>query len=97
MGKVCICGAGGLDIDYDKKTVTVDGHTYREGDFLSIDGTAGTVYAGQLKPAPSEIISGLINGDKNAQKTEKFRNYSQLMKWCDQATRMQVRTNADNP
>jgi pyruvate,orthophosphate dikinase len=97
MGKVCICGAGGLDIDYDKKTVTVDGHTYREGEFLSIDGTAGTVYAGQLKPAPSEIISGLINGDKDAQKTEKFRNYSQLMKWCDQATRMQVRTNADNP
>jgi len=97
MGKVCICGAAALEIDYDKKTVTVAGHTYKEGDFLSIDGTAGTVYAGQLKTAPSEIISGLINGDKAAQATEKFKNFAQLMKWCAGATRLQVRTNADNP
>ncbi|MFM8470005.1 MAG: pyruvate, phosphate dikinase, partial [Limisphaerales bacterium] len=97
MGKVCICGAAALEIDYDKKTVTVAGHTYKEGDFLSIDGTAGTVYAGQLKTAPSEIISGLINGDKAAQATEKFKNFAQLMKWCAAATRLQVRTNADNP
>jgi len=97
MGKVCICGASALEIDYDKKTVSVDGKTYKEGDFLSIDGTAGTVYAGQLKTAPSEIISGLINGDKAAQKTEKFKNFAQLMKWCSQYSRLQVRTNADNP
>jgi len=97
MGKVCICGASALEIDYDKKSVTVDGKTYREGDFLSIDGTAGTVYAGQIKTAPSEIISGLLNGDKAAQKTEKFKNFVQLMKWCSQYSRLQVRTNADNP
>ncbi|MBM3902885.1 MAG: pyruvate, phosphate dikinase [Verrucomicrobia bacterium] len=97
MGKVCICGASALEIDYDKKTVSVDGKTYKEGDFLSIDGTAGTVYAGQIKTAPSEIISGLINGDKAAQKTEKFKNFAQLMKWCSQYSRLQVRTNADNP
>jgi len=97
MGKVCICGASGLEIDYDKKSVTVDGKTYHEGDFLSIDGTAGTVYAGQIKTAPSEIIAGLLNGDKTAQKTEKFKNFAQLMKWCSQFSRLQVRTNADNP
>ncbi|MFZ9853491.1 MAG: pyruvate, phosphate dikinase, partial [Limisphaerales bacterium] len=97
MGKVCICGASALEIDYDKKSVTVDGKTYREGDFLSIDGTAGTVYAGQIKTAPSEIIAGLLNGDKAAQKTEKFKNFAQLMKWCSQFSRLQVRTNADNP
>jgi len=97
MGKVCICGASALEIDYDKKTVSVDGKTYREGDFLSIDGTAGTVYAGQIKTAPSEIIAGLLNGDKTAQKTEKFKNFAQLMKWCSQFSRLQVRTNADNP
>ncbi|NBR84711.1 MAG: pyruvate, phosphate dikinase [Proteobacteria bacterium] len=97
MGKVCICGAAALEIDYDKKTVTVGDQTFKEGDFLSIDGTAGTVYAGQLKTAPSEIISGLINGDKAAQATEKFKNFTQLMKWCAQSTRLQVRTNADNP
>ena len=97
MGKVCVCGAAAVQIDYDKKTTTIAGHTFKEGDFLSIDGTAGTVYAGQIKTAPSEIVAGLLNNDKAAQKTEKYQNYVQLMKWCSQATRLQVRTNADNP
>jgi pyruvate,orthophosphate dikinase len=97
MGKVCVCGAASLHVDYDKKTVTVDGQTFNEGDFLSIDGTLGVVYAGQIKTAPSEIVAGLIHGDKAAQATEKFKNYNQLMKWCAQATRMSVRTNADTP
>jgi len=97
MGKVCVCGAAALHVDYDKKTVTVDGQTFKEGDFLSIDGTSGLVYGGQIKTAPSEIVAGLINGDKAAQATEKFKNYAQLMTWCAKATRMSVRTNADNP
>jgi len=97
MGKVCICGASALHIDYDKKTVGVSGETFHEGDFLSIDGTAGTVYAGQIATAPSEIITGLIHGDKAAQKTEKFKNFKQLMDWCSKITRLEVRTNADNP
>jgi len=97
MGKVCVCGAAALQVDYDKKTVSVAGQTFNEGDFLSIDGTAGTVYAGEIKTAPSEIISGLIDGDKAAQATEKFKSFNQLMKWCAQFSRLQVRTNADNP
>jgi pyruvate,orthophosphate dikinase len=97
MGKVCICGASALQVNYDGPSVTVDGQTFNEGDFLSIDGTAGTVYAGQIKTAPSEIIAGLLHGDKAAQATEKFKSFNQLMKWCDQATRLQVRTNADTP
>src|ERR1039457_5806556 len=96
-GKVCICGAAGVLIDYDKQTVTISGQTFKEGDYLSIDGTAGTVYAGEVKTAPPEIISGLLHGDKAAQATEKFKNYNQLMKWCSQFTRLQVRTNADTP
>ncbi|MBC7366289.1 MAG: pyruvate, phosphate dikinase [Undibacterium sp.] len=97
MGKVCVCGAASLQVDYDKKTVTIEGQTFAEGDFLSIDGTIGVVYAGQIKTAPSEIVAGLINGDKAAQQTEKFKSYVQLMKWCAQATKLQVRTNADTP
>jgi len=97
MGKVCVCGASSLEVDYNAKTVTVAGQTFQEGDFLSIDGTIGAVYAGQIKTAPSEIIAGLINGDKAAQATEKFKSYSQLMKWCAKATRLSVRTNADTP
>src|SRR6185295_13509469 len=90
MGKVCVCGAASLQVDYDKKTVSADGQTFNEGDFLSIDGTAGTVYAGEIKTAPSEIIAGLLHGDKAAQATEKFKSYAQLMKWCSQATRLSV-------
>ena len=97
MGKVCVCGAAAVHIDYDKKTANIDGQTFNEGDFLSIDGTSGLVYAGQIKTAPSEIVSGLLNGDKAAQKTEKYKNYVQLMDWCKKATRMSVRTNADTP
>jgi len=97
MGKVCVCGAAALHVDYDKKTVSVSGTVYNEGDFLSIDGTIGAVYAGQIKTAPSEIITGLLHGDKTAQATEKFKSYVQLMKWCAQATKLSVRTNADTP
>jgi len=64
---------------------------------MSIDGTAGKVYAGKVKTAPSEIVAGLINGDGAAKKTEKFKSFQQLMQWCDDASRMDVRTNADTP
>ena len=97
MGKVCVCGASAVHIDYERKTASIAGQTFGEGDYLSIDGTSGTVYAGQIKTAPSEIIAGLLNNDEAAKKTEKFRSYAQLMKWCSQATRLQVRTNADTP
>jgi len=98
MGKVCICGASALHIDYAKKTVSVGKQVFKEGeDFLSIDGTSGTVYAGQLASAPSEIITGMLHGDKAAQKTEKFKAFNQLMTWCSKAARLEVRCNADNP
>lgn len=97
MGKVCVCGAAGVEINYDKKTVTASGKTFKEGEYMSIDGTSGTVYGGELKTAPSEIIAGIVSGDKSSQKTEKFKSFVQLMKWCEQATRMSVRTNADTP
>jgi pyruvate,orthophosphate dikinase len=97
MGKVCVCGASGVEVDYNKKTVKAGGKTFKEGDFLSIDGTAGTVYGGQLATEPSEIITGLIFNKKSSQATEKYKNFVQLMNWCSQATRMGVRTNADTP
>jgi pyruvate,orthophosphate dikinase len=97
MGKVCVCGAAAVEVDYGARTVTVDGHTYKEGDWMSIDGTAGKVFAGKVKTAPSEIVAGLIDGDEAARKTEKFKSFQQLMKWCSQASRMSVRTNADTP
>jgi pyruvate,orthophosphate dikinase len=97
MGKVCVCGASALHIDYDRRTLTVDGKTYNQGDYLSIDGTAGTVCAGEVKTAASEVVQGLLEGDKEARASRTFSNFNQLMKWCAQATRMVVRTNADTP
>src|SRR4030095_8658409 len=97
MGKVCVCGASALEVDYQARTVKVEGKTFKEGDWMSIDGTVGKGYAGQVKTAPSEIVAGLIDGDETARKTEKFKNFQQLMKWCSEATRMVVRTNADTP
>jgi pyruvate,orthophosphate dikinase len=97
MGKVCVCGAAAIDVDYQARAVTVAGQTFREGDWMSIDGTAGKVYAGEVKTAPSEIVAGLLQGHAASKTTEKFRNFQQLMKWCSVATRMVVRTNADTP
>ena len=97
MGKVCVCGAAALHVDYDSRSLKVGDTVYNEGDFLSIDGTSGTVFAGELKTAPAEVLQGLLHGDKEAQKGGTYKNFVQLMKWCEQATRMEVRTNADTP
>ena len=97
MGKVCVCGASALHVDYNKKTLKVDGQTFNEGDFLSIDGTAGEVYAGEVKTAASEVIQVLIEKSLKPNQSKTYQNFAQLMSWCGKATRMEVRTNADNP
>ena len=97
MGKVCICGAGTLQIDYATKTLTADGVTYKEGDFLSINGTVGNVYAGQLPTAASEIVQVLVEKTLDGKKSETYGMYATLMNWCSKVTKLQVRTNADTP
>jgi pyruvate,orthophosphate dikinase len=97
MGKVCVCGAAAMQIDYAAKTMTVDGVTYKEGDFLSINGTAGEVYAGQIPTAASEIVQVLIEKSLDGKKSQTYQNFQKLMGWCSKVTRMQVRTNADTP
>ena len=81
MGKCCVSGAGALDIDYKNKTVDVDGTLLREGDYISINGTTGEVYVGQVETKAAEL-----SGD-----------FADLMKLADKYTRLQVRTNADTP
>jgi pyruvate, orthophosphate dikinase len=97
MGKVCVCGASALQVDYHSKTLTVNGQVFNEGDHLSIDGTSGTVYAGSVKTAPSEVIQVLVQKSLNPKDSPTYQNFAQLMKWCSQVTRMDVRTNADTP
>jgi pyruvate,orthophosphate dikinase len=97
MGKVCVCGAGALQIDYATKTLTADGVTYKEGDFLSINGTLGNVYAGQLPTAASEIVQVLVEKSLDGKQSDTYTKFATLMNWCSKVTKLQVRTNADTP
>ena len=97
MGKVCVCGAGALQIDYTAKTMTVEGVTYKEGDYLSINGTLGNVYSGQLPTAASEIVQVLVEKSLDPKASPTYQMFKKLMEWCGKVTRLQVRTNADTP
>src|SRR6185312_16189881 len=97
MGKVCVCGAAALQIDYSAKTMTVDGQTYKEGDFLSISGTVGEVYPGEIKTAASEVVQVLVEKSLDPKDSPTYQNFKKLMDWCSKVTRLQVRTNADTP
>src|ERR1700737_917926 len=55
MGKVCVCGASGIQIDYQKRTLSANGTTLAQGDYISIDGTAGEVFAGEVTTAPPAL------------------------------------------
>ena len=81
MGKCCVSGAGAIQVDYKAKTVKIEGVTYKEGDYISLNGTTGQVYAGEIPTKAAEL-----SGDFKA-----------LMDLCDKYTHLQVRTNADTP
>ncbi len=97
MGKVCVCGASALQIDYATKTMTVQGVVYKEGDWLSINGTLGSVYAGQLPTAASEIVQVLVEKSLDPKNAPVYQMFKKLMDWCSKVTKLQVRTNADTP
>jgi len=97
MGKVCVCGASALNIDYSAKTMAVNGDLFKEGDFISISGTAGEVYPGELKTAASEIVQVLVEKSLEAKDSAAFQMFKKLMDWCAKVTKLQVRTNADTP
>jgi pyruvate,orthophosphate dikinase len=97
MGKVCVCGAGELRIDYTTRTVSVDGSTYKEGDFISIDGTAGEIYPGEIRTAPSEVVQVLIAHTLDLGQSPTCQNFLKLMEWCTAAAKLSVRANADTP
>ena len=97
MGKVCVCGAAALQIDYAAKTMSVNGSSYKEGDYLSISGTVGEVYPGEIKTAASEVVQVLVEKSLDAKESQTFQMFKKLMDWCAKVTKLQVRTNADTP
>jgi len=97
MGKVCVAGCGDLDIDYKKKTIKVKGKTIKEGGYVSIDGTTGEVFAGEIKTIPSEILRVLIDKTLKPERSQIYKDFALLMKWADEFRRLGIRTNADQP
>jgi pyruvate,orthophosphate dikinase len=99
MGKVCVAGAGNLDIDYLLKTARVKGKTMevREGDYISIDGSTGEVIIGMLETKPSEVLQVLIDKTMKPAESRIYRYYDKFMGWVDKNREMEVRTNADQP
>ena len=81
MGKCCVSGAGAIMIDYKSRIVEIDGKVLHEGDYISLNGSTGEVYYGEVKTKPAEVT-----GD-----------FAELMKLCKKYTKLVVRTNADTP
>jgi pyruvate,orthophosphate dikinase len=97
MGKVCVAGCGDLDIDYKKKTISVNGKTIREGEYISIDGTTGEVFSGEIKTIPSEILRVLVDKTLRPSQSQVYQDFALLMKWADETRKLGIRTNADQP
>jgi len=95
MGKVCVAGCEVLDVGYDD-VVRFGSLTLKEGDFLSINGFTGAVYAGEIPVVESEIIQ-VIQGHLKPEQSEKYRYFSTLLKWADEFRTIGVRANADIP
>lgn len=81
MGKTCVSGAGKIQIDYKARTIEMNGKKYKEGDFISLNGSTGEVYDGQIK-----TMEPSLSGD-----------FGKLMKLADKKAKLYVRTNADTP
>jgi len=81
MGTCCVAGCGEAKINEDAKTLELGGQLFHEGDYLSLDGTTGKVYAGDIKTVPAAITG----------------NFGRFMGWADQYRKLKVRTNADTP
>ncbi|BDU77377.1 pyruvate, phosphate dikinase [Mesoterricola sediminis] len=98
MGKPCVCGASSLVIDVAKRTVSVGDIVLKAGeDFISIDGSAGEIYAGKLSAFPSEVNQVLVEKTLKPEASETFQRFAQIMEWSNKYRALKVRTNADTP
>ncbi len=94
MGKTCVCGCDKLNINYEKGTVSVGNKVLKEGDWISVDGFTGEVFAGKIKTSPSEVIEVLL-GNKSPGDAPTYARYEQLMSWADKYRTLKVRANAE--
>ena len=98
MGKTCVCGAEELEIDLSAKTITLrDGTVIGEGELLSIDGTSGEVYLGEVQVAPSPVVQYFEGSLAAADGDELVQAVDRLVRHADDARQLRVRANADTP
>ena len=97
MGKVCVAGAGDIHIDYQTGTLTCKGLTLKEGDFMSINGSTGEVFSGNIATTDSELKQVLVNKTLKPADSPVFQYYNFIMKLADKYRTLGIWTNADLP
>ena len=95
MGKTCVCGCDALNIDYEAGTVTVNGQVLKGGDWISVDGFTGEVFAGKIETSPSEVME-VMTGNMKPEESEVYQRYAQLMAWADENRKLNVRANTES-
>ncbi len=96
MGKCAIVGCKDLQIDAASRSFRVNGTEIGEGDWLTVDGGTGRVFAGDLSTIPSEVVR-VTNGSLNQSQAPTYRSYAKLLGWADEVRKLRVRANADTP
>ena len=96
LGKVCVCGAGDIKINYERRTLTAGKTVLQEGDYISIDGSTGIIYKGLIESADSEV-KRVLDGGLKPSKSYTYQLFQTVMKWADKHRSMKIRTNADTP
>jgi pyruvate,orthophosphate dikinase len=94
MGKTCVCGADELDVNLHKGQFTVDGHVVSEGDVISVDGTTGRIYLGEVPVQPSPVVQ-YFEGTLDPQADALVSAVHRILTHADERRRLKVRTNAD--
>ena len=96
MGKCAIVGCKDIDVDIDHRRFSVNGTEISEGDWLTLDGATGRVFAGNLPTIPSEVVR-VTSGAIAAASAPVYQSYSELLGWADDVRTLKVRANADTP
>ncbi|MEC8950126.1 MAG: pyruvate, phosphate dikinase [Pseudomonadota bacterium] len=96
LGKVCICGAGDININYEKRTLTAGKVVLHEGDYISINGSTGKIYKGAIETADSEV-KRVLEGGLKPTSSFTYELFKTVMKWADKHRSLKIRTNADTP
>ncbi len=96
MGKCAIVGAREMVVDAEHRQFSVDGTVVNEGDWITLDGTSGRVFLGDLPTVPSEVVR-VTSGQLSESSAPVYQAYSRVLGWADEARRLRVRANADTP